>query len=104
MLIVQLRMLLHHTAEALVAFSVGRHHETPCDFQHHWAALHTDAVVAQAGGITAHGAPCLHVVATDIGGVVVGRGLALEEYYGDAFLLGFIHTGRKWFVLIGRND
>ena len=101
---VQLRVGFHHAAETLIAFPVGRHHQSPRNLQHHRPSPHSDAVAAKPCGIDSHGASRLCVVAADIGRVGVGGGLALEEDHGNALLLGLLHAGREGLIFVGRDD
>ena len=101
---VNLRVLFHHSGEAQISLAVGRHHQLSGDFQHHGAATYMDAVAAQMCGIGADGSSGLHIVASDIGRVVVGRGLALKEYHRYTAFLCSSQTGRERAIFVGRDD
>ena len=68
---VNLRVLFHHSGEAQIALAVRRHHQLSGDLQYYRSSAYVYAVAAQMQGIGADGVSSLHVVAADIGCVVV---------------------------------
>ena len=65
---------------------------------------HRPLPVQAVGDVVADGIADAVIVGTDIGGIFVGKNLAVHHNDGDAAVVGFFHDGSDGFRLVGRDD
>ena len=93
----------HHLPEAFVALSGWRGGHGGGHLQHLRPLPAGAELLGQLQGVGAHGLSCVHVVASDEGGVVLGVGFAVEEYHGNAFRLHARHGLGQRGRFVGRH-